>query len=140
MAHFTGQQVSVRDRALAVSPNHRFVASAGANRNKIFILDTRTGNLQHTIKGREDLASSLVFSPDSKTLVSGHATIRLWNVETGKQMSRLDGHTRVVDVLTFSPDGKMLASGDASGEIRYVEHRCRRRPTQFTTATRRHYR
>ena len=118
VAHFAGQQVSVRGRALAVSPNHRFVASVGANRNKIFILDTRTGNLQHTIKGREDLASSLVFSPDSKTLVSGHATIRLWNVETGKQMSRLDGHTRVVDVLTFSPDGKMLASGDASGEIR----------------------
>ena len=118
VSHFTGQQVSVRGRALAVSPNHRFVASVGANRNKIFILDTRTGDLRHTIEGREDLASSLVFSPDSKTLVSGHATIRLWNVETGKQMSRLDGHTRVVDVLTFSPDGKILASGDSSGEIR----------------------
>ena len=118
VAHFTGQQVSIRGRALAVSSNHRFVASAGAHRNKIFIWDARTGNLQHTIEGREDLASSLVFSPDSKMLASGHATIRLWNVETGKQMSRLDGHTHIVDILTFSPDGKMLASGDSSGEVR----------------------
>ena len=116
VSHFTGKQVSIRGRALAVSPNHRFVVSAG--RNKIFIWDTRTGSLQHTIEGREDLASSLAFSPDSKMLASGHATIRLWNVETGSQMSRLDGHTRIVNALTFSPDGKTLASGDSGGDIR----------------------
>ena len=116
VSHFTGQQVSIRGRALAVSPNHLFVA--GADRNKVFLWDTRIGNLRDIIEGREELASSLAFSPDSKMLASGHATIRLWNVETGKQMSRLDGHTRIVDVLTFSPDGKTLASGDASGEIR----------------------
>ena len=116
VSHFVGQQDSINGDALAVSPNYRFVASAG--RNKVFIWDTLAGILKHTIEGDEDLAWSLAFSPDSKTLVGGRTTIRLWDVETGNQMSRLDGHTRTVYALTFSPDGKTLASGDTSGDIR----------------------
>ena len=102
--------------ALAVSPNHRFFASAGGN--KVFLWDTETQTRKHTIKGDNDSARALAFSPDSKTLLVGSTTIRLWDVETGTQMARLDGHIRKVDVLTFAPDGKTLASGDANGEIR----------------------
>ena len=116
VSHFVGQQDAINSGTLAVSSNHHFVASA--SRNKVFIWDTLAGTLKHTIEGNEDLAWSLAFSPDNKTLVGGRTTIRVWDVETGNQMSRLDGHTRMVDALTFSPDGKTLASGDTSGDIR----------------------
>ena len=129
VSHFKGQQNTLNFNiqfrrisstpqvgVLAISPNHRFFASAGGN--KVFLWDTETQTLKHTIKGDSDSASALVFSPDSKTLIIGSTTIRLWDVETGTQMSRLDGHTRRVDVLTFAPDGKTLASGDANGEVR----------------------
>ena len=115
-SHFKGQQNTFNSGVLAVSPNHRFFASAGGNR--VFLWDTETQTLKHTIEGDEDSVWALAFSPDSKTLVVGSKTIRLWNVETGSQMSRLDGHTHSVNALTFIPDGKTLASGDSNGKIR----------------------
>ena len=116
VSHFKGQQNHFNYGVLAVSPNHRFSASAGGN--KIFLWDTLTQTLKHTIEVDDNSASNLAFSPDSKTLVSGRTTIQLWDVETGTQMSRLDGHADKFDALTFSPDGKTLAISDSSTEIR----------------------
>ena len=113
VSHFKGQQNHFNFGALAISPNHRFFASAGGN--EVFLWDTETQTLKHTIEA--DSAWNLAFSPDSKTLVSGRMTIQLWDVETGNQKARLDGHTDKVDALTFSPDGKTLAIGDSSREI-----------------------
>ena len=114
VSHFKGQQNHFNYGALAISPNHRFAASAGGN--KIFLWDTETQTLKHTIEA--DSAWNLAFSPDSKTLVSGRMTLQLWDVETDNQRSRLNGHAYKIDALTFSADGKTLASGDSSGEIR----------------------
>ena len=116
VSHFKGQQNHFNYGVVAVSPNHRFAASAGGN--KVFLWDTETQTLKHTIEGDNDSVWALAFSPDSETLMVGSTTIRLWDVETGTQMSRLDGHTRKVNTLTFSPDGKTLAIGDSSREIR----------------------
>ena len=116
VSHFKGQQNHFNFGVLAVSPNHRFFASAGGNR--AFLWDTETQTLKHTIEGNDDSVWALAFSPDSKTLVIGSTTIRFWDVETGSQMSRLDGHTGKINTLTFAPDGGTLASGDANGEIR----------------------
>lgn len=113
ISHFKGEQNHFNFGALAISPNHRFFASAGGK--KVFLWDTETQTLKHTIEA--DSAWNLAFSPDSKTLVSGRTTIQLWDVETGNQMARLDGHADKVDTLTFSPDGKTLAIGDSSREI-----------------------
>ena len=115
VSHFKGQQNHFNYGVLAVSPNHRFAASAGGN--KVFLWDTETQTLKHTIEGDNDSVWALAFSPDSETLIVGSTTILLWDVETGTQMSSLDGHTRKVNTLTFSPDGKTLAIGDSSREI-----------------------
>ena len=57
--------------------------------------------------------SSLVYSPDSKTLITGSndGTVRLWEAATGKEIRRLDGTW----VLLTSPDGKIMAGGDGGG-------------------------
>ena len=116
VSRFKGQQNSINSGALAISPNHRFFASADGN--SVFLWDMLTRTLKHTIEEDDDSAWTLAFSPDSKTLADGRTTIRLWDVATGNQTFRLDGHTRKVDALTFSSDGKTLASGDADGGIR----------------------
>lgn len=57
-------------------------------------------------------ASSVVISPDGRTLAAGvwGNTIQLWNVASGEQQASLKVDYDVYSVA-FSPDGKSLASG-----------------------------
>ena len=69
------------------------------------------------------IISTVVFSPDGKTLVSasgsyGNDGIHLWDTTTGQHKQTLTGHTNNVESLAFSPDGKILASGDTDDTIR----------------------
>ena len=63
---------------------------------------------------------AVTFSPDGKTLVSGHKNgmIYSWDVTTGERRSTFTGDAGSVTALAFSPDGKMLANGSADGFIR----------------------
>ena len=83
--------------------------------------DVATGALRHTLypSGEESLGRilSMDFSPDGRTLASGHSNrVRLWDVTTGDLQQTFSAHTdggyptRVVNIVRFSPDGKTLVS------------------------------
>ncbi len=133
VSSFTGQQASITGGGLIVSPDHRFVASASGN--KVFLWDTRPGKLKHTVEGDTNLAWTLAFSPDSKTLAGGYKTIRLWDTETGDELSELKGHKRLVRSLAFSSDSKILASGDSSGKVILWDFNMHRQKTENQKST-----
>ncbi|MGJ5672431.1 MAG: AAA-like domain-containing protein [Nostochopsis sp.] len=55
--------------------------------------------------------TSVVFSPDGKTIASGSDhTIKFWDITTGQVIKTLIGNGGVKSVV-FSPDGKIIASG-----------------------------
>ena len=70
---------------------------------------------------------SIAYSPDGRTLASGHlvyhyfgdefGTVRIWDLETGENIRMLDGHTDAVTSVAFSPDGSTLASGSNDGTV-----------------------
>ncbi len=66
-----------------------------------------------TLKGHEDVAYSIAFSPDGKRLATGSfdRTVKLWDVSAGRELVTLKGHENSVGSVTFSPDGKRLATG-----------------------------
>ena len=64
-----------------------------------------------------DIANNLVFSPDGRTLASGHAGIRLWDVQTGEHKMQLTGHIDAIGSVA-SAAGKTLASGGWDKTIR----------------------
>ena len=72
------------------------------------------------LRGHTGYVSSIAFSPDSKTLISGgyDNTVRLWNVRTGTLLHTLEEHKHEVDDVAFSPDGKLFGSIDADDNIR----------------------
>ncbi len=68
--------------------------------------------------------SSLAFSPDGTTLVTGNqqGMIRVWDTATGQLRDTLKGHPPGVRggvlSLVYAPDGKTLASGGEDGTVR----------------------
>ncbi|MYK41387.1 MAG: T9SS type A sorting domain-containing protein, partial [Gemmatimonadetes bacterium] len=65
-----------------------------------------------TLQGHTDRVTSVSFSPDGQTLVSGSLdqTVRLWDVSTRQELAILQGHADGITSVSFSLDGQTLAS------------------------------
>ena len=105
-------------RAIAVSPDGRFIATAGEE-TRVFLYDAVAGKLSGIFSGHVDFVNGLAFSPDGKMLASAGAEgrILLWEVATGKRLGTLLGHADEVNAVAFSPDGGLLASASVDSTV-----------------------
>ncbi|MBL8796263.1 MAG: WD40 repeat domain-containing protein [Planctomycetia bacterium] len=82
----------------------------------IKLWDIATETVRTTLRGHSRAATSIVFSPDGQSLISGSAdtTVRFWDTSTGREYGMLKGHQAApgFEALTvaLSPDGKWLAT------------------------------
>jgi WD40 repeat protein len=97
-------------------------------RNHPFAQDGRQGGnaASEEDEGHADWVSSIAFSPDGKTLLSGShdGTLMLWDVVTGRQLRSIEGHRQhdrpfAVLSVAFSPDGKTLLSASEDQTLRF---------------------
>jgi WD40 repeat protein/serine/threonine protein kinase len=97
--------------AIAVSPDGRIIASAGAD-SVIRLWDGDTGRMLHELHGHEGGVAAVAFDPTGQLLASGSEdrSIGLWEVSSGRLVNGLLGHQGPIFSLSFSPDGKRLAS------------------------------
>ncbi len=84
-------------------------------------VSTQGARLRYRREGHTDSVSSLTFSPNGRTLVSGSMdnTIRLWNPDTGAHTNTLIEHTEGVTSVAYSVNGNVLASVGWDHTIRY---------------------
>ena len=64
------------------------------------------------LDGHQEAITSLTFSPDGRTAVSGcmDHTIRLYQVASGKALGALLGHSGAIKSVAFSPDNRTILS------------------------------
>jgi hypothetical protein len=130
-----------RDRidldAVRFSPGGRWLAAVGdvmhyASDGSLkevedigFLWDVQNKTVVRRLDRVATHATTAVFSPDEKLLVTGHAgtnvetcVLRVWDVETGRVLREMRGHDRPIFSLDVSPDGALVASVDAKGWLR----------------------
>jgi periodic tryptophan protein 2 len=107
--------------SLAVDPSGEVVCAGSIDSFDIHIWSVQTGQLLDTLSGHEGPVSSLAFSPDAGTLVSGSwdKTVRVWNIFARTQTS--EPLQLMADVLcvAFRPDSKQIAVTTLDGQLTF---------------------
>jgi len=120
----THQQVDMLEMlniyVMAFSPDGTLLALGGDD-HKIHLWDVAGRNEVGLMQSPSHLdVTSLVFSPDGKTLASsggGDKMVHLWDVQSQQQVGTLRGHTGLgVVAIVFSPDGRLIFSGGHRGD------------------------
>jgi WD40 repeat protein len=103
-------------RVIAISPDHRFLASAG--QAGAFLWDLPSGTFLHRLQ-TPGTVIAIAFSTDSETLfTASRGTIRAWDTLDGSPIRDYVGHSGDINRLQVSTDDKILASAGADNTAR----------------------
>lgn len=76
-------------------------------------------SLAVTIRGYTNTVSSVLVTPDGKTIASNNQnTIKLWSLLTGQEVATFEGHSKQVNAIALSGDGRILASGGEDNVVK----------------------
>jgi WD40 repeat protein len=108
----TGKLVlSSEGRALASSPDGRWLAVQAADEKTVLLLDAQSHEVHRRLEGHEAPVNCAPFSPDNRLLATSGAdrTVRVWDMNS-RVCQVLRGHTDEVFAMAFHPNGTRLAT------------------------------
>lgn len=101
-----------------ISPNGEYFVAAGKF-GEIFVLDSKTKELQYTLR-QENKSTAITFSTDSSKIFShsNNSEVSIFDVRSQSMMHKFydDGCLRG-STITVSPNGSLLASGSEEGVV-----------------------
>lgn len=108
--------------ALRVSPDGRYVASCGADR-QIRIVDFPTGENLRTFEGHTHHVLGLAWQDDARRLVSSSAdkTIKVWNTRSGEAERTINIGSKEVTSLSFVGTTSQFVSTCGDGAVRLYD-------------------
>ena len=106
--------------AIAYSAAGDRIAAAGYDKTiYVWRLEDEDGHLQQSLIADEDSILSLVWTPDSKVIItaSSDGSIRFRDAATLDPIRVIDHQADWVEALSISPDGRQLAAGRFNGSL-----------------------
>jgi len=103
----------------AFSPDNRVLAVSSEDNAVLY--DVASKSCLYTLRGHQNTAARLAFSPDGSLLATGShdRTIRLWDTKQGRVQQVIPAHRNKITAITFSPDGRTVVSGDMEGILAF---------------------
>ncbi|MCL7022894.1 hypothetical protein MKW94_016417 [Papaver nudicaule] len=98
--------------AVSFSTEASCMYSAGVD-GMVCQTDPASGNLLGKFKASTKAISSMVISPDGKTLATAAVQLKIFNCSNNKKIQKFPGHTGAVRCIIFSEDGKYLLYSSA---------------------------
>ena len=116
LRRFEGHQGALH--AAAFSPEGRLLAAGCADKN-VYVWDTATGKLLHTLPGHHSSVTGVAFSPDGQRLASvgGDQQANIWDTASGNKIANLAGGDRPLTTVAWSSDGHCLATGGSDDPL-----------------------
>jgi len=109
------------------SPDGNRIAT-GDDEGHLKVFNVETNEELMDVVAHTDGVTSVDFSPDGKTIVSGGGafaagtsydnTVKLWNASSGELVYTFKGHTDGITSVSFSSDGKRILSGSRDDTIK----------------------
>jgi WD40 repeat protein len=98
-------------KALAYSPDGRWLAGVSSDHKTICLFDAHTYELSAQFAGYKGWICTVTFSPDSRRIAACGTDhiVRVWQIDGGL-CQVLSGHTDEVFAAAFHPDGTRLAT------------------------------
>lgn len=103
----------------ALSPDNKYLATTGYTTNNkgkfiIRIYNFRTGKIIKTLESHDQIISSMIFTKDSKHLISAGNKIKIWNIENFSLIRTIDIHNYYISALNIIEQNNQLyiISGD----------------------------
>jgi WD40 repeat protein len=85
----------------------------------VYVLESGTFTVLHTLRGHRSLVEGVAFSPDGTRLATAAGlVIEVWDLSTGQPSFPLKGHTAPATGVAFHPKGSRLVSAGRDGCVR----------------------
>lgn len=106
--------------SIAVTPDGKFILSAGNDKTIRLWLIKNTGTCYRTFRGHSNIINAIAVTPDSRFFITGSkdCCLKVWDFQKNSELRSFTGHLDSVNTVAISSSGLYAVSGSSDCDLR----------------------